>query len=148
MGFSAVLSTKISLAESCFWHSAGVFMDCQGWLVVKIAFRVAVAWISPELPSLHLQYCDSNVDFPVTVPGIKWFCNRPTMNAAVSSSVFLGCRQVFLLVSVYRHKGPEQTLDRSPDRQTGKTQGTGRVCRLHTETCLLLGQPTAPLNPL
>lgn len=46
-------------------------MDCQGWLVVKIAFRVAVAWISPELPSLHLQYRNSNVDFPVTVPGIK-----------------------------------------------------------------------------
>lgn len=86
-GFSAVLSAKISLAECYFWHSAGVFVDCQGWLVVKIAFRVAVAWVSPELHSLHLQYWDFGLDFPATIPGIKWFCNRSTLNAAISSSV-------------------------------------------------------------
>lgn len=39
-------------------------MDCQGWLVVKIAFRVALAWIPPELRCLRFQYRDSSVDFP------------------------------------------------------------------------------------
>lgn len=64
-----------------------MFVDFQGWLVVKIAFRVAVAWISPELHSLHLQYWDVCVDFPAIIPGFKRFCNRSAMNAVISSSV-------------------------------------------------------------
>lgn len=56
MGLSAVLSTKISLADSPAFDILLVCMDYQAWLVVVNCFGVAkiISQISPELNFPHL----------------------------------------------------------------------------------------------